>query len=39
MIKGLVTTWNAIFVDAEIQINGKYCIKIKNINFNGKLKK
>jgi hypothetical protein len=30
--KGLITIWNAIVVDAEIEINGKYCIN-KNIKF------
>jgi hypothetical protein len=30
--KGLITIWNAIVVDAEIQINGKRCIT-QNIKF------
>ena len=30
--KGLITVWNAIFVEAEIEINGKRCIN-KNIKF------
>jgi hypothetical protein len=30
--KGLITIWNAIVVDAEIEINGRSCIN-KNIKF------